>query len=161
MLSYVSNVAFSSSLDSYLPQGFKDLEMEMSFEEVQKVRPFTKTTGKEGKAYEKISKKTKKRFFEIFDDSRIESELKAGTVRYKFDDNKLKEIEFSMSGIDCNSNSLFRRIKAAAEKTYGQAEYCGNKNCRWENNDIEISLDVSGSTYRCLLEYKLTQKEPM
>lgn len=62
----VADTVSGNSLDDYLPEGFKGLEMEMSYQEVQKIRPFIKTTGEEGEAFENLNERTKKKFFEFF-----------------------------------------------------------------------------------------------
>jgi len=93
--------------NKYVPQGFEDIHLGMSYEELQTVRPFVKTE-EVGTASEVIKNKSEVYSQTDFDSYRTflgcetglpkRSEVMKLTVSYKFEDNKLQEITFTAEG---------------------------------------------------------------
>lgn len=98
----MGSLGSESSLEDYLPEGFKELELGMSYAEVQKIRPSMRNSGKEESAHEKITQdsQTFNNILLAFEKKLSDySHSKQIEVSYTFNDNQFKRIGFSVLGL--------------------------------------------------------------
>ncbi|MBI2146355.1 hypothetical protein HYU22_03380 [Candidatus Woesearchaeota archaeon] len=146
--SAVVSAVSGSSIDDYLPEGFKELELGMSYQEVQNRRPFIHTTGTEGVASERITR----------DNSSQEQILRAFgnehppqgpiEVDYGFSSNHLKRIGWRLYRMNSwnPTKGLFVEL---GEPTQTRAGYS-----RWEKGDVIIEFDADPRMNRYSIEEK-------
>ncbi|MFH1682942.1 MAG: twin-arginine translocation signal domain-containing protein [Candidatus Woesearchaeota archaeon] len=149
----VSSVSSESSLEDYLPEGFKDLELGMSYEEVQKIRPFIKTSGKEGYAHEKITNNSSTydtiliAFGKKTADYRYNN--KDITVEYTFKNNQFNEIEFDIYRL-----SGFSHSEGVGEKL-GEPDSSDKQGYfRWNKGDLTVTLSLGPPWFKYTVKKK-------
>ena len=141
VVDFVAHISLFWGIDDYLPEGFKNLEIGMSFQDVQKVRPYTKTTAEDA-GVEKLSDSSMEKFSQHFGRTDLFSGLRQ--VEYFFTDNKLHKIQFNFYGRECGGNIQETSFRKAAEQLYGES-----KNFEWRKGEVLVKLYDGGNTFEC------------
>lgn len=141
-----------NSLDDYLPEGFKDLEMGIDLQRVRELRPFVVSTGTEGVAKEEIEKEspTYENILLALGTNREDYGYTAPLeVRYSFTNNRLTQIEFIVYELDFNP-------RLGVFPLLGKPVGGDRKATWWEKGDLQVVFDESRRWNR----YRIELKEP-
>ena len=153
--SAVVDAVSGSSLDDYLPGGFKGLELGMSYQEVQGIRPFMRTSGQEGNSREEIphDSATYEGILAAFGTDRSRyTRSRPISVDYSFANNHLRKVMFSIYQL-WGWGQTKGVFPALGEPTWKNSQ----GDFRWEKGDLTIQFEVGERWTHYTLE---TKEEP-